>query len=114
QTCALPIWRLYSPGSLSSRKPGVTSPTLFFMRQYIAAFFLTLGLTVSAAINPAPEPEPFTAKEIAQGYREHSILARPKAAHRASVDAAEAREGVHVREKFSRFGDLRVIELDNT
>lgn len=69
----------------------------------------------NAAINP-PDPEgtPFTAKELAQGYRENQILARPHPERRATADDEETREGIRVREKFSRFRDLRIIELDAT
>ena len=80
----------------------------------LALLFLTGLALARAATNPASGSEPFTAKELSQGYREHVILARPHAARRATVDADEAREGVRVREKFARFHDLRVIELDDT
>ena len=66
-----------------------------------------------AATTPSVEAPPFTAKEIAQGFREHIILAKPRAQHRTTVDADEAREGVRTRTRFSRFGDLRIIELDD-
>ncbi|MSU22899.1 MAG: hypothetical protein EXS32_03650 [Opitutus sp.] len=80
----------------------------------LAALLLAGSALARAATNPATGAEPFTAKELAQGYREQVILARPHAAHRATVDGAEAREGVRVRTKFARFRDLRVIELDAT
>lgn len=64
-----------------------------------------------AAINPNPPPAPLTAKEIAQGFREHTILARPHAAFLASIDQEEAREGVHIRRAFPRLGGVRVIQL---
>jgi hypothetical protein len=53
------------------------------------------------------------AQELAlQGYRDHAVLARPHAHRRGTVDTEETREGVKVRERFARFGDLRAIELD--
>ncbi len=73
--------------------------------------FATLGRAAPTAAAEADGP-PLTARELQQGYRDRVILARPLAAHRASVDAAEAREGIRVRETFSRFRDLRIIELD--
>ncbi len=73
-----------------------------------------LALLASAAVQAAtpPAPSPFTARERTQGYRDHLILAKPLARHRATVDASEARERVRLREKFARFGELRVIALD--
>lgn len=76
--------------------------------------FFAIALGAGAAPQPASERTPFTARELAQGYREQTILARPLATHRAIADAAEAREGVRVRQRFARFRDLRVIELDGT
>jgi outer membrane protein assembly factor BamB/subtilisin family serine protease len=64
-----------------------------------------------AATHPDSEPAPITAKELAQGFRDHVILARPRAARRAAADREESGEGVRVRQKFARFGDLRVIDL---
>lgn len=64
-----------------------------------------------AATNPTQVAAPPTAKEIAQGYRDHTIIARPLAAYRATADAAEVGEGVHIRQKFARFGELRVIDI---
>jgi subtilisin family serine protease len=85
------------------------TPVLLF------AAALSLSLSRSfAAPQPAASDEPPTAREQAQGYREHLILARPRAAHRATVEQAEARDHVRVREKFTRFRDLRIIELDAT
>lgn len=78
--------------------------------------FLLLALVVTgrAATNhsPTPGPIPFTAKELAQGYRDATIIAKPIASHRTTIDDEENRDGVIVRQKFSRFDDLRVIELD--
>ena len=70
-------------------------------------------MTASAAPTPEPERTPFTARELAQGFRDHVILARPHESRRATAEAEEARDGVRVREKIERFRDLRVIELDD-
>ena len=80
----------------------------------LLSVFLAATALAFAASDPATDSVPFTARELAQGYREHVLLARPHARSRATADADEAREGVRVREKFSRMGDLRVIELDDT
>ncbi|MEY2881827.1 MAG: hypothetical protein RLZZ15_4207, partial [Verrucomicrobiota bacterium] len=77
-----------------------------------AIFSLVAALAAARAF--AAEPAPFTAREIAQGFRDHVVLAKPHAAHRATVDAAETREGLRVHKKFSRFGDLRAVELDDS
>jgi outer membrane protein assembly factor BamB/subtilisin family serine protease len=73
-------------------------------------FLLAVAVVCRANVN-APT-EPFTAKERAQRYSDRAIIAKPLARHRATVDAAEARERLRVREKFARFDGLRVIELD--
>jgi outer membrane protein assembly factor BamB len=86
-------------------------PPLF---RLLALWLLLLTSLGHAAANSAGHPGPLTAKEIAQGYRDRVLLAKPHAAARATVDAAEAREGVRVRRKYSRFGDLRVVDLDAT
>jgi outer membrane protein assembly factor BamB/subtilisin family serine protease len=66
-----------------------------------------LGLLSLRAVT-APDA-PFTAQELAQGYTEDSLLAAPRAAYRATADAAEAREGRRLIRKFTRFDDLRVL-----
>ncbi len=77
-----------------------------------------LAAVLSAALFAAPaapsDAEP-TAKERAQGYREFVVLAKPLKAHRPTIDAAEAADRLptRVRQKFSRFGDLRVLALDS-
>src|SRR5689334_20471840 len=78
---------------------------------YVSLF--VVAIAAQGAPTPDLEPTPLTAKELTQGYREHVILARPHAAQRDRADAEEARVGFHVREKFARFGDLRVIDLTN-
>lgn len=76
--------------------------------------FLLVVLTavVRAASAADPDPVPFSAKELAQGFRDRVILARPHASRRATADAEESRERTRVREKFSRFRDLRIIDLE--
>ncbi|MCX6953909.1 MAG: S8 family serine peptidase, partial [Verrucomicrobia bacterium] len=69
---------------------------------------------LAAAFARAADPAPLTAKELSQGYRDRTILAKPLASRRATADADEARDHVRVRTKFSHLRDLRVIELDDT
>jgi outer membrane protein assembly factor BamB/subtilisin family serine protease len=60
---------------------------------------------------PAPPAEPFSAKELAQGFSDRAILAKPRAARRAESDTAEKREGRRVRRHWDRFGGLRLLEV---
>jgi outer membrane protein assembly factor BamB/subtilisin family serine protease len=53
----------------------------------------------------------FTAKELSQGYRDGTVIAKPRREHMGSVDADEAAENLTVRKKFSRMGALRVLGL---
>src|SRR5688572_5980389 len=75
----------------------------------VAAVLAALSTANSAFAAPG---ETFTPKERAQGFRDRVILAKPRASHRATAESEETRERVRVREKFARFGDLRVVELD--
>jgi outer membrane protein assembly factor BamB len=72
---------------------------------------LVLLATACARASIWSAAEPFTPKERAQGYSDRVVLAKPRADRLASVEADEAREQVRVREKFSRLGDVRIIEL---
>lgn len=67
-----------------------------------------------SSASPASGSAAVRADANTQGFSDRVVLAKPRAEHRASVDAAEAREGIRVRRTFARFGDLRVIELDGT
>ena len=49
---------------------------------------LALLLALCAHAAPTAPPEKFTAKERAQGFSDHVILAKPLARHRATVAAA--------------------------
>ena len=78
----------------------------------LAFLILALIAPLRGATTPAGDSSPFTAKELAQGFSDTAVVARPRAARRATVDADEAREGVRVARKFARFDDLRVIALE--
>ena len=71
-----------------------------------------LCLLLVSLAGAAPDDTVFTTKELAQGFRDTVILAKPRATHQATVDAAEAGEGRHLRQKFARFGDLRVLDVN--
>jgi outer membrane protein assembly factor BamB len=108
---APPPTRLVSASLLDTFFPADLNTFPFRLLLVIA--LAAAALPLDGAINP-PDPDrtPFTAKELAQGYRDHIILARPHPARRDRADAEEAREGIRVREKLSRLRDLRIIELD--
>jgi subtilisin family serine protease/outer membrane protein assembly factor BamB len=51
----------------------------------------------------------FSPREIAQGYADGAVLAKPLAAQTSDLAAAEAREGRSLRKIFPQLGDLRVL-----
>ncbi|MDB6170402.1 MAG: peptidase and in kexin sedolisin [Verrucomicrobia bacterium] len=73
----------------------------------VAVLFALLASFASAA----PGEARFTSKELLQGFTDTVVLAKPKPAHRDTAEAEETREGMRVRRKFDRIGDLRVLEL---
>lgn len=52
-----------------------------------------------------------SAKELSQGYRDGAVIAKPKAAMLATIDAVERAEGLTLEASFARFGNVRVIRL---
>ena len=75
----------------------------------LALCWTLLALTAGGAVNGN---ERFSAKELAQGYADATVLARPRdAADDTAVEAAETREGMLVHQKFQRFGNMRVLRL---
>lgn len=72
--------------------------------------FLYASILLATSPVIAALPEAITSKERSQGYREHVILAKPRAEFKTLVDEEERRGELPVRKKFSRFGDLRVLE----
>lgn len=79
--------------------------TPFIVRGLLAS----LTFVLRASLAPAAPEAIFTPQELAQGYRESSLLALPRPSHRITADSAEASEGRRVVRKFSRFDDLRVL-----
>lgn len=70
----------------------------------------TPAWAASSASDPASTP--ITAKEVAQGFREASIIAKPRAtASESELAQRENQHGAHVRRAFKRFGGLRVLDL---
>jgi subtilisin family serine protease/outer membrane protein assembly factor BamB len=78
----------------------------------LCVIFLSV-FALGRAANTTPD-SPLTAKELAQGFRDHTLLAKPRASRRATADAEESRDQVRVRAKFTHVHDVRVIELDDT
>ena len=76
------------------------------LRPLILAAVLGFVPTIGAE---TPGPAAFTAKELAQGYRDVTLMAKPRADHLATIDAEERAEGMTIDRKFDRFGGLRVI-----
>ena len=58
-----------------------------------------------------PPPAPFTAKELAQGFIDTAVIAKPRAAYRTTIDAAEVRAGMTVRRTFKQLDNLRVLRV---
>ena len=104
--------RLHVSAPTQSRVP--LSLLLSVSPSLLLSVALSLFLSVSLPPARAAAPAPITAKELAQGFRERTLLAKPRAAHRASADTDETRDRVRIRTKFSHIRDLRVIELDDT
>jgi hypothetical protein len=78
-------------------------------------FLLVATLAVASVVHAqSSSAATVTDKDVAQRFSDRVVLAKPCVEHRATVDGAEAREGVRVRRTFARFGDVRVIELDGT
>src|SRR5258708_39424280 len=76
--------------------------------------FTVLAAVAWASVDSGTAADPiggFTAKELAQGYREDVILARPLAAPRVTADSAETDAGFTLHQKYARFGDLRVLKI---
>ncbi len=88
---------------MRSRPPRLNT---FFVR--LLACFLAVITVATAAL----APDPLTPKERAQGYRDHRILAKPRADFRDEIEAVERRSRVRLRRKFDRVDRLRVLELD--
>ena len=80
------------------------------LKTHLLAFAAFLSLA-GAAAQPDVDRTPFTAKELAQGYCNSVVLAKPRTQQRATADAAEKREGLRVRRHWARFDGLRLLEL---
>ena len=76
------------------------------------AFVLASIATLMLAALPGPaRASQLTAADVARGYREGYVLAKPRKDHLATVDAAETAEGMVAERKFTRMGNLRKLRL---
>jgi outer membrane protein assembly factor BamB/septal ring-binding cell division protein DamX len=74
------------------------------------ALALVAALACAALAAPAPGGL-FSPKELSQGYRDGVVIAKPKAAMLASIDAIERAEGLRLQARFERLGNIRVVGL---
>jgi outer membrane protein assembly factor BamB len=79
----------------------------------LALLALAAALLAPAAGATDANASPFTAKELAQGYRDGAVIAKPRREHLGTVDADEAAEQLTVMRKFGRMGALRLLGLAN-
>jgi outer membrane protein assembly factor BamB/subtilisin family serine protease len=72
---------------------------------------LFLGAVACASAFPPPRGGALTAKELAQGYRDGRVLAMPRPEMLPVIDKIEQSEGLALRARFGRFGNVGVLEL---
>jgi outer membrane protein assembly factor BamB len=86
---------------------------LRFLPRWMGAFLAAAAVAASGrAAAPARDfGGVLTAKEIAQGYRDGVVLAKPRPELVASIDQAERAEGMTVWARYGRFGNLGVLRL---
>ncbi|MEO6002116.1 MAG: PQQ-binding-like beta-propeller repeat protein [Opitutus sp.] len=76
-------------------------------RRLLLLCWTLLSLKAGGAI----EPSRFSAKEIAQGYTDTTVLARPLDADDTAVQLAEEREAQPVLQRFSHIRNTRVLRV---
>ncbi len=81
------------------------------LKKLLSALLALVPFGADASTEPAPSSPPLTAREIAQGFRDGVVLAKPRVSHRATTGDAERREGLRVRRRWDRLDGLRVLEL---
>jgi outer membrane protein assembly factor BamB/subtilisin family serine protease len=90
-------------------QPGIVQTAARLMR--LLAPVLIMAALVSEALCAPTRGGRYSAKELAQGYRDGVVIAKPKAAMLATVDAAERAEGLTLQARFKSFGSIRVLGL---
>lgn len=84
------------------------------LRLALFVFLFVPGLLFAATKPAVDNDEPPTAKELNQGYKDRTLLVRPRVDRSTAPDAlnrAEAGAQVRLRRAFPRFRGLRVVEL---
>jgi outer membrane protein assembly factor BamB/subtilisin family serine protease len=74
-------------------------------------FILAAAALCASAAPPPSRTGGLTSKELAQGFRDGQVLAKPTAAVLPVIDQFEKAEGLTLRAKYARFGNVRVIGL---
>jgi outer membrane protein assembly factor BamB len=92
-----------SPRSEPLRRLGWIRPAFAF---FLAAATACIGEAVTFRAGGD-----LSARELAQGYRDGIVLAKPKADMLATIDRIEANEGLALRARYERFGHVGVIGL---
>jgi len=80
----------------------------------IVLLVLDAAMPCLGAVQPSAPAPHLSEREVAQGFSDHRILAKPRAGAVHLAAAAEVRERLNVRRQFDRFGGLRVLELDGS
>jgi len=89
--------------------PTPLRPCAASLRAGLSLLVLFLGGAAVAAPPPPSRMGALTARELAQGFRDGRILAKPRPELVATIDALEQADGVVVTRRFERFGQVRVI-----
>jgi len=77
----------------------------------LRAGLLLLAAIGAASAAPPPSAASLTAGEIAQGYRDGYVLAKPKPQMLTAIDSIEKGEGLGLQARFGRFGSVAVLRL---
>ncbi len=72
---------------------------------------LVAAFACAAAAAPTLNNGSLSARELAQGYREGTVLAKPRAEMLSTIDQAERAEGLTLRARYEQFGNVRVLGL---
>jgi outer membrane protein assembly factor BamB/subtilisin family serine protease len=78
---------------------------------WLLAGALYVAALSSALAAPPPAPAGPSAKELAQGYRDGRVIAKPVQGLVSTIDQIEKAEGLSLRARFDRFGHVGVLQL---
>ena len=80
------------------------------LRAWLCAAFAAAWVS-SAPATPFRAPDPISASEVAQGFKNGVVLAKPRTEMLSVVDGAETSEGLNLHARYPRFGNVRVLGL---